>query len=110
MSQHILLYENKDFDQCLIQLWYNVKNNISNKNCGMSNFSEFHQDYEYASPILFHLVHGANKYAISHVKTIFMKFSFLPIHFYSIKLKGFLVIIINFLHIKKILAWYAKLN
>ena len=57
MLQHILLYENKKillmFDLVIMQY---EKRIFSTKNikCDMSNFSEFHQDYEYASHILFY--------------------------------------------------------
>ena len=58
------------------------------------------------------ICHGANEYAILHVKTIFMRFSFLPILQYSIKMKGFSVIMINFLHnrtdISMICVWEVE--
>ena len=47
----------KIFYQCLIKLKYNIKKLFSIKSvkCDMSNFSEFHRDYKYASHVLFYL-------------------------------------------------------
>ena len=58
MLQHILLYENKKillmFDLVIMQYEKRIFSTKDIK-CDMSNFSEFHQDYEYASHILFYL-------------------------------------------------------
>ena len=57
MSQYILLYENKKFLSMFNKVIIQCLKIISYKSvkCDMSNFSEFHQDYEYASHILFYL-------------------------------------------------------
>ena len=55
MSQHILLNENKIFLSMFNKVKRNVKRLflIKSIKCDMSNFSEFHQDYESAGLILF---------------------------------------------------------
>ena len=57
MCHNIYFYMKiKNFYQCLIKLQYNIKRLflIKSVKCDMSNFSEFHQDYEYVSHVLFY--------------------------------------------------------
>ena len=56
MSQYILLYENKNFYQCLLKLKCNVKKLflIKSVKFDMSNYSEFHKNNESISRSLFY--------------------------------------------------------